>query len=137
MKPRSPPAALTRGRVLIILAPVLALIGATAVLATAAWFLGWYRTEMLVAAVGTGAAVVVVTMLLLYGQIRQQRASHLALQNVEARVSGIVESAMDPIITVDEQQRILVFNAAAEQAFRWSRAAVLGQPLEKLLPERF
>src|SRR5207249_7070521 len=106
-------------------------------MAIGAWLIGWYRTEMVIAAAVAGSAVVAVTMMLLYGQIRQQRASHLALQNVEARVSGIVESAMDPIITVDEQQRILVFNAAAEQAFRWSRAAVLGEPLEKLLPERF
>ncbi len=129
--------ALTRGRLLIILAPVLALIGATAVMAIAAWLLGWYRTEMVIAAAVAGGAVVAVTMLLLYGQIRQQRASHLALQNVEARVSGIVESAMDPIVSVDEQQRILVFNAAAEHVFRWPRAAVLGEPLDKLLPERF
>ncbi len=129
--------ALTRGRLLIILAPVLALIGATAVMAIAAWLLGWYRTEMVIAAAVAGGAVVAVTMLLLYGQIRQRRASHLALQNVEARVSGIVESAMDPIVSVDEQQRILVFNAAAEHVFRWPRAAVLGEPLEKLLPERF
>jgi PAS domain S-box-containing protein len=125
------------GRLLIILAPVLALIAATAVMAIAAWLLGWYRTEMVIAAAVAGGVVVAVTMLLLYGQIRQQRAAHLALQNVEARVSGIVESAMDPIVTVDEQQRIVVFNAAAEHIFRWPRAAVLGEPLEKLLPERF
>jgi hypothetical protein len=137
LSPDSSPTALTYGRLLIILAPVLALIAATAVMATGAWLLGWYRTEMVIAAAVAGSAVVVVTMLLLYGQIGQQRASHLALQNVEARVSGIVESAMDPIVTVDEQQRILVFNAAAEQVFRWPRAAVLGQPLGKLLPERF
>ena len=129
--------ALTHGRLLIILAPVLALIASTAVMAIAAWLLGWYRTEMVIAAAVAGGAVVAVTMLLLYSQIRQQRAAHLALQNVETRVSGIVESAMDPIVTVDEQQRILVFNAAAEHVFRWPRAAVLGEPLEKLLPERF
>src|SRR6266567_4065499 len=129
--------ALTQGRLLIILAPVLALIGATAVMAIAAWLLGWYRTEMVIAAAVAGGAVVAVTMLLLYGQIRQQRASHLALQNVEARVSGIVESAMDPIVTVDEQQRILVFNAAAEHVFGCPRAEVLGKPLDRFIPERF
>src|SRR5439155_686513 len=99
--------------------------------------LGWYRTEMVIAAAVAGSAIVVVTVVLLYGQISQQRASHEALRNVEARVSGIVESAMDPILTVDERQRILVFNAAAEHVFRWPRAAVLGEPLDKLLPERF
>src|SRR5947209_8417914 len=133
----SPCAPVPYGRLLIILAPVLALIAATAVMAIGAWLLGWYRTEMVIAAAVAGSAIVVVTMVLLYGQISQQRASHEALRNVEARVSGIVESAMDPIVTVDERQRILVFNAAAEHVFRWPRAAVLGEPLDKLLPDRF
>jgi len=127
----------TYGRLMIILAPVLALIGATAVMASVAWLMGWYRHEMLVAAIGAGSAVVLVTVFLLYGQVKQQRAAHTALQNVEARVSGIVESAMDAIVTIDTEQRVLVFNAAAEQMFRWPRAAVLGEPLDKLLPERF
>src|SRR5204862_194939 len=117
--------------------PVLALIGATAVMAIAAWLLGWYRTEMVIAAAVAGGAVVAVTMLLLYGQIRQQRASHLALQNVEARVSGIVESAMDPIITVDGKQHVVMFNAAAETMFACPQAEALGAPLNWFIPERF
>lgn len=133
----SSPATLTSGRLLIILAPVLALIAATAVMAIVAWLLGWYRTEMLVAAAAAGGAAVAVAIALLYSQVRQQRAANVALEEVKARVAGIVESAMDPIVTVDEQQRILVFNAAAEKVFRWPRAAVLGEPLDKLLPERF
>jgi PAS domain S-box-containing protein len=53
------------------------------------------------------------------------------------RLSGIVDSAMDAIITIDESQRIQVFNHAAEQIFRSSAAEALGQPLDKLIPERF
>jgi len=52
-------------------------------------------------------------------------------------LGGIVESAMDAIITVDEEQRVVLFNAAAERIFRWPRRAVVGQHLEMLLPERF
>jgi PAS domain S-box-containing protein len=127
----------TSGRLLIILAPLLALIGATALMAVVAWLMGWYRHEMLIAAVAAGAIVVAVTIALLYAQTREQRETNRALKHIEARMSGIVESAMDPIITVDEQQRIRVFNKAAEQVFRWPRGAVLGEPLDKLLPERF
>src|SRR5690348_7830287 len=147
MRPRDPAASvrpampaqggLTSGRLLIILAPVLALVVATGVMAAAGWMFGWYRHEMLFAAVGAGGAVVAVTIVLLYGQAMQQRASRLALQNAEERMSGIVESAMNPIVTVDEHQRILVFNSAAEQVFRWPRAAVIGERLDKLLPARF
>ena len=60
-----------------------------------------------------------------------------ALGDVQARMGGIVESAMDAIITVDEQQRIVQFNAAAERVFLWPRAAVIGRALEMLIPQRF
>jgi PAS domain S-box-containing protein len=59
------------------------------------------------------------------------------LANVEARVAGIVESAMDAIVSIDEAQRIVLFNSAAEKVFGRSREAVIGQPLDVLIPERY
>jgi PAS domain S-box-containing protein len=44
---------------------------------------------------------------------------------------------MDAIISVDEDQRIVLFNQAAERVFRWPRGAILGQPLDLLIPERY
>ena len=44
---------------------------------------------------------------------------------------------MDPIVSVDEEQRIVLFNGAAEQAFGWARVEVLGKPLDILIPARF
>jgi PAS domain S-box-containing protein len=55
----------------------------------------------------------------------------------EAFLGGIVESAMDAIVAVDENQKIVLFNAAAERIFQRPREAVLGQPLELLIPSRF
>lgn len=52
-------------------------------------------------------------------------------------LAGVLESAMDAIITVDEQQKIILFNHAAEKMFGWPRQEVLQQPLEKLIPGRF
>ncbi|MEW5891060.1 MAG: PAS domain S-box protein [Pseudomonadota bacterium] len=40
-----------------------------------------------------------------------------ALQQSEARLSAILNSAMDAIITVDEDEKIVLFNAAAEIIF--------------------
>jgi PAS domain S-box-containing protein len=54
-----------------------------------------------------------------------------------ARLTGLLDSAMDAIITVDAQQRVVIYNHAAERIFGWRQAEVLGRPLEMLLPERF
>src|SRR3970282_2552693 len=51
--------------------------------------------------------------------------------------TAIVESAMDAIITVDERQNIIVFNAAAERIFRCRATDALGSPLDRFIPERF
>ncbi|MEO8717256.1 MAG: PAS domain-containing sensor histidine kinase [Burkholderiales bacterium] len=55
----------------------------------------------------------------------------------EARLAAIVESAMDPIITVDAAQTIVLFNRAAELAFRCRREQAVGAPLERFIPQRF
>ena len=124
-------------RLLLVLAPVIAVCTVTAAAALAAGLAGFYREEMFALAAAIGAALGIPTVLLLYRQLADRRFTARALRNVEARVGGIVESAMDAIITVDERQRIVQFNAAAEKAFRWPRGAVLGQPLDMLIPQRF
>jgi PAS domain S-box-containing protein len=60
-----------------------------------------------------------------------------ALGEAQARLSAIVDSAMDAVITVDEQQKIVLFNRAAEQVFRCRREEALGGALEQFLPQRF
>lgn len=56
------------------------------------------------------------------------------LRENEARLAGIVGSAMDAILTVDERQEIILFNAAAESIFRCTASEALGQPLDHFLP---
>jgi PAS domain S-box-containing protein len=60
-----------------------------------------------------------------------------ALASSEARLRGILESAMDAIITVDEQQLIVLYNRGAERIFGWSVEQVMGQRVDMLMPERF
>jgi PAS domain S-box-containing protein len=44
---------------------------------------------------------------------------------------------MDAVITTDENQRIVIFNAAAEKMFGCPASEALGQPLERFVPMRF
>ena len=52
-------------------------------------------------------------------------------------LAGILAIAADAIIAIDETQKITIFNNRAEQIFGYARAEILGQPLERLLPERY
>lgn len=55
----------------------------------------------------------------------------------EARFSGLIHSAMDAVIAVNDEQRIELFNPAAEQMFGYSVCEAIGMPLSRLIPERF
>ncbi len=60
-----------------------------------------------------------------------------AVHDSHGRLLEIISSAMDAIISVDESQRIVVFNQAAEGIFRCPSSEAIGQPLSKFIPERF
>jgi PAS domain S-box-containing protein len=66
-----------------------------------------------------------------------QRESDEAIRTREARLEGIISSAMDAIISVDEQQRIVVFNGAAEKMFLCHASEVLGSSLDRFTLDTF
>lgn len=51
-------------------------------------------------------------------------------------LADIVAIAADAIICLDEDQRITLFNEGAEHIFGWKAEEIIGQPLDRLLPER-
>lgn len=54
----------------------------------------------------------------------------------ESRLQGVIDSAMDAIVSLDAQERIVVFNAAAERIFGCTAAEALGASLDRFLPPR-
>lgn len=67
----------------------------------------------------------------------EKQASERMAQEIQARLTGIIDSAMDAILSVNKDQKIVLFNTAAELMFGYTSAEVLGRPLEILLPEKY
>jgi PAS domain S-box-containing protein len=55
----------------------------------------------------------------------------------DARMLAIVRTSMEAIITIDEAQRIVIFNPMAQKLFRCAAGDALGAPLSRFIPERF
>jgi len=60
-----------------------------------------------------------------------------ALSASQAQLAGILESAMDAVIAVDESQHVVLFNRAAEHMFGVPRTDALGVSLDRFIPARF
>ncbi|MGZ8157799.1 MAG: PAS domain S-box protein [Methylobacter sp.] len=69
--------------------------------------------------------------------VTDRKINELALLESRHRYAGIVESATNAIITIDADQQILQFNAAAEKMFGCTADEVIGGSLDRLIPERF
>ncbi len=68
-----------------------------------------------------------------YAQQLETKAAELARS--EAHHRQLTESLLDALVVTDADARITLFNRAAEAVFGYDAQAVLGQPLELLLPK--
>lgn len=64
------------------------------------------------------------------------RAEKLPRGAQREHLAAIVDSAIDAIITVDDEQRIIMFTTAAEQVFGCRAREVIGNLREKALATR-
>jgi len=79
---------------------------------------------------GSAHAIVV------YENITECKQTEVELRDAQERIKGIIGSAMDAIISVDGDQHVLLFNAAAERMFGYSASEVLGQSLGRFIPQQ-
>lgn|GEM_PF-1503973 len=60
----------------------------------------------------------------------------VAAELAEERFSRIIAIAAEAIISIDESQRIILFNEGAENIFGYGASEIMGEPLALLIPER-
>ena len=117
--------------------PVVVAVGVAATVAGISSLAGTQLDERAIAAAGLAGILAGLWFIAVARKRTDRNSTRRALENIQARVGDLVEYAMDAIVSVNEEQRVVQFNAAAEHVFLWPRAAVLGQPLHMLIPERF
>ncbi len=76
------------------------------------------------------------SMISLIRDVTQRHQAERSLRESQAQLEGIVSSAMDAIITIDDDQRIVIFNPAAKTMFGCSSSDVIGQTLDRFIPEK-
>jgi PAS domain S-box-containing protein len=75
-------------------------------------------------------------VLTIANDITDLRGVQRQLQNREKQISGVVDTAMDAIISIDAQHRIQLFNRAATELFLVPAHEALGSHVERFIPGR-
>lgn len=70
----------------------------------------------------------------LEGEISERAKVEQQLSESKAQLAAIIDSAMDSIITIDSEQRVLMFNRGAEKMFGCTAAEAIGEPLDRFIP---
>ena len=68
-------------------------------------------------------------------EITERKSIEEKLSQNRAQLNGIIESAMDAIITIDARRHVVMFNAAAERMFSYSRAEAIGKPIDNFVTQ--
>jgi PAS domain S-box-containing protein len=67
--------------------------------------------------------------------ITQRKQAQVALEGTVSWLKGVMDTAVDGIITIDETGMVLSFNPAAERLFGWMADQVVGRNVSMLMPD--
>jgi PAS domain S-box-containing protein len=69
--------------------------------------------------------------------VTEERRSQAMLEEREARLRSVLETAPDAIITIDERGTIQTFSQAAEKLFGYAAGEVIGRNVKMLMPQPY
>ncbi|MBV8232303.1 MAG: PAS domain S-box protein, partial [Planctomycetaceae bacterium] len=72
-------------------------------------------------------------VVLVFHDVTARRLAEEAVRASEARKDAILQSALDGIIGMDHEGRVVEFNPSAERLFGYRRDEILGRPLAELI----
>ena len=95
----------------------------------------WWGLSLLLSWAVLAAATRIVHRALLHDERmnRDLARAHQATQQSESRKLAILQSALDAIVSVDLDGRVIEFNAAAEQMFGVPAGQALGRPMHEMI----
>ncbi len=98
----------------------------------------WRTLATVVVATGVALGMLGAAYFLVRRDVAERSRSEQAIRRSEARKGAILESSLDPIITIDHLGQIVDFNPAAEQTFGFPRDQAVGREMASLImPEAF
>lgn len=84
----------------------------------------------LTAGEGGDSRIVVVT----FRDISAERAAEQKAQNAEARLRAVIDTAVDAVLTIDEEGRVETANPAVQRMFGFAAEEVVGRNINILMP---
>jgi protein-histidine pros-kinase len=70
-------------------------------------------------------------------EVAERKSAETARRKTEQRFQRLLETAPDAIVVIGKDGKIVLVNSQAERLFGYARAELLGEFVERLIPERF